>query len=92
MSKSKKEQLNYLDNLKDEDIVYDFDSPETDEAFWTDAEVVHHAKKKKQAKSMRFDPELYAWYEQKAIESGLPTQTFMHQVLELYKEHQEHSK
>ena len=53
MSKSKKEQLNYLDNLKDEDIVYDFDSPETDEAFWTDAEVVHRAKKKKLEEPVR---------------------------------------
>lgn len=88
MTRSKKEQLEYLDNLTDKDIVYDQDSPETDEAFWADAQVVNRVQKRKPAKSMHFDPDLYAWYEQKAKESGLSTQTLMHQVLDSYREHQ----
>jgi predicted DNA binding CopG/RHH family protein len=92
MTRSKREQLEYLDELKDEDIIYDNDSPETDEAFWVDAQVIEPRKKRKQGKSMRFDPDLYAWYEQKAKESGLPTQTFIHQVLKSYREHQKGQK
>ena len=88
MTRSKKEQLEYLDKLKDEDIIYDNDSPETDEAFWIGAQVIEPPKKRKQGKSMGFDRDLYAWYEQKAKESGLTTQTLIHQVLESYREHQ----
>ncbi|ELR96737.1 hypothetical protein GLO73106DRAFT_00005350 [Gloeocapsa sp. PCC 73106] len=57
MKKSIEDQLKYIDSLKDEDIVYDCDSPETDESFWVDAEVVKTNKKETHLRKKRADVE-----------------------------------
>lgn len=87
MSISREEQLKRLREMDDSDIVYDEDAPETDESFWKDAKLLTPLKKKtKDLKSMRFDPDLYAWYEQHASQLKIPTQSLMHKVLESYKQ------
>lgn len=66
--------------MKDEDIDYS-DIPETDEAFWADAEVVVPAKKV--LISIRLDADVLAWFKEK----GVPYQTLINGVLRNYMEH-----
>ena len=69
-------------------IQYDEDAPRTDASFWNNATLSIPEKKTKQAKSMRFDPDLYEWYKQRAQSLNMPTQSLMHKVLESWEDHE----
>lgn len=94
MNSSKEARLKRLDNVTDEMIVYDEDSPGTDRAFWAEATVVLPANKSvKELKSMRFDPDLYEWYRERACALNIPMQSLMHSVLESYRNYEDnHNK
>jgi uncharacterized protein (DUF4415 family) len=69
-----------LDAMTDNDIDY-ADIPETDEAFWADAEII--IPPKKVLISIRLDADVLAWFKNKDI----PYQTLINGVLRNYMKH-----
>ena len=69
-----------LENMKDSEIDYS-DIPETDEAFWADAEVV--MPKNKVHVSIRLDSDIVDWFKKR----GRGYQSRINAVLKSYIEH-----
>ena len=69
-----------LETIKDSEIDYS-DIPETDEAFWADAEVV--MPKNKVHVSIRLDPDVVDWFKKQ----GRGYQSRINAVLKTYIEH-----
>ena len=80
MSKKYRSDMKRLKKMKDKDIDFS-DSPETDEAFWADAELVMPAKKK--PVYIRLDPDVLEWF--RSLGKGY--QTKINSVLRNYMEH-----
>jgi len=77
MSASSKTDHKYLKKISDDEIDYS-DIPETDEAFWRDAQV--HFPSKKTHLSIRLDDDIVTWFKQ----FGRGYQTKINAVLRSY--------
>jgi len=74
-----KKHLDAIKKIRDEDIDFS-DIPETDAAFWAEAEVVMPQPKK--AISLRIDPDVFDWFQK----AGKGYQTHINAVLRSYME------
>jgi len=77
MSNSSKTNYNRINKLSDKDIDYS-DIPETDEEFWSDADILFPTKKTHV--SIRLDDDIISWFKQ----FGRGYQTKINSVLKSY--------